>query len=166
MSIYNFSSILEGLYEQKNDFIKETILSQAKGTSLEMSEYYLKYFYYYVDELCYDAEDWINTPPTVRVIFKPIPVDDILVRLGEIPKEEKEMIDKKMLKIYNRKVKNMGFTIKDLKELIADAPDNLPVEVIGRYVSQDDMVMTDIGIDDKSLWFELGYEFDRAGYLK
>ena len=58
------------------------------------------------------------------------------------------------------------FTIGDLKELIKDAPNDLPVEVIGRYVGQDDMVMTDLGLDDESLWFELGYEFDKAGWLR
>lgn len=60
----------------------------------------------------------------------------------------------------------MVFTVKDLKEMIKDAPDDLPVEVIGRYVGQDDMVMTDCGLDNESLWFELGYEFDRAGFLR
>lgn len=58
------------------------------------------------------------------------------------------------------------FTIGDLKELIEDAPNDLPVEVVGRYVGQDDMVMTDLGLDDESLWFELGYEFDKAGWLR
>ena len=58
------------------------------------------------------------------------------------------------------------FTIGDLKELIKDAPNDLPVEVFGRYVGQDDMIMTDLGLDDESLWFELGYEFDRAGWLR
>lgn len=166
MSLYNFSSMLEEFYRKKNDFIKKIILLQVEGASIEISEYYLKYFYYFVDEVCYNAENWISKPATVRVVLKPIPVDDMLVTLEEIPKEEKEAIDKKILKLTYREVKNMGFTIKDLKELIKDASDDLPVEVIGRYVSQDDMVMTDVGIDDKSLWFELGYEFDRAGYLR
>lgn len=166
MSLYNFNSMLEEFYRQENDFIKEVILLQVKGASIEISEYYLKYFYYYVDELCYDAENLTSTPVTVRVVLKPIPVDDILEQIGKIPKEEKEHIKKKILKLSCREVKNMGFTIKDLKELIKDAPDDLPVEVIGRYVGEENMVMTDVGIDEKSLWFELGYEFDKAGYLR
>lgn len=60
----------------------------------------------------------------------------------------------------------MVFTLGDLRKIIKDAPDDLPVEVGGRYVHQDDMVMTDIIIDDESLFFELGYVCDRAGYLE
>ena len=45
-------------------------------------------------------------------------------------------------------------------------PDNLPVQVVGRYVDQDDMVMTDIWVDKEGVFFELGYEFDRAGFLR
>lgn len=58
------------------------------------------------------------------------------------------------------------FTIKDLKTLIVDADDDLPVEVVGRYCHQDDMVMTDLGLDENGLWFELGYECDAAGFLQ
>lgn len=58
------------------------------------------------------------------------------------------------------------FTIDNLKEMIKDAPGDLPVEVVGRYVNQDDMVMTDCWLTDEGLFFELGYEFDRAGFLR
>lgn len=57
----------------------------------------------------------------------------------------------------------MTFTIKDLKEFIKDADDDLPVEVIGRYCGEDSMVMTDIILDNEGLFFELGYACDRAG---
>ena len=99
------------------------------------------------------------------VIVEYNPIDQtMLIEKGEWL--ENDEITKKILKLQGREVKNMGFTIKDLKELIKDAPDDLPVEVIGRYVGEENMVMTDVGIDDKSLWFELGYEFDQAGYLR
>ena len=58
------------------------------------------------------------------------------------------------------------FTIDNLKEMIRDAPGDLPVKVVGRYVNQDDMVMTDCWLDNEGLFFELGYEFDRAGFLR
>lgn len=60
----------------------------------------------------------------------------------------------------------MTYTVKDLKNLIENMPDNLPVQVVGRYVDQDDMVMTDIWVDKEGVFFELGYEFDRAGFLR
>ena len=60
----------------------------------------------------------------------------------------------------------MTYTVKDLKNLIENMPDDLPVQVVGRYVDQDDMVMTDVWIDKEGVFFELGYEFDRAGFLR
>lgn len=60
----------------------------------------------------------------------------------------------------------MTYTIKDLKELIKDTPDDLPVQVVGRYVNQEDMVMTDVWLDEEGLFFELGYIFDAAGFLR
>lgn len=60
----------------------------------------------------------------------------------------------------------MVYTIKNLKDLIKDMPDDLPVQVVGRYVGEEDMVMTDIWIDKDGLFFELGYVFDAAGFLR
>ena len=60
----------------------------------------------------------------------------------------------------------MTYTIKDLKELIKDTSDDLPVQVVGRYVDQEDMVMTDVWLDEEGLFFELGYIFDAAGFLR
>lgn len=60
----------------------------------------------------------------------------------------------------------MTYTVKDLKNLIENMPDNLPIQVVGRYVNQDDMVMTDVWVDKEGVFFELGYEFDRAGFLR
>lgn len=60
----------------------------------------------------------------------------------------------------------MTYTVKDLKNLIKNMPDDLPVEVVGRYVHQDDMVMTDVWVDKEGVFFELGYACDRAGFLE
>ena len=60
----------------------------------------------------------------------------------------------------------MVLTIGELKQFIKDTDDNLPVSVVGRYVGEEDMVMTDFGIDEEGLWFELGYPCDIAGYLE
>lgn len=142
------------LYEKENLFLKNAILDNTYGISLEIAEKILSDFFYI-------EKDFNIEQGCLTLEMKPLPIENVLHTY-----DDKNGIQKKILKIYNRKVNNMGFTIKDLKELIKDAPDDLPIEVVGRYYGQEDMVMTDVGIDEESLWFELGYECDRAGYLE
>ena len=58
----------------------------------------------------------------------------------------------------------MSFTVKDLKEMIKELPDELPVKGESRYY--DRYVLTDILWDDDSLCFEVGYECDAAWWLR
>ena len=60
----------------------------------------------------------------------------------------------------------MGLMIGEMKEFIKDADDTLEVQVVGRYVGEENMIMTDFGLDEEGLWFELGYPCDCAGYLE
>lgn len=141
-------------YLEEERYLRSMILKHTKGASLEIAQdFIMRYF---------------QRRPYIEgnvVIIEYNPIDQtMLIEKGEWL--ENDEITKKILKLQGREVKNMGFTIKDLKELIKDAPDDLPVEVIGRYIGESNMVMTDVGIDNESLWFELGYEFDRAGYLE
>lgn len=140
-------------YLEEERYLRSMILRHTKGASLEIAQDFIMRYY--------------QRRPYIEgnvVIVEYNPIDQtMLIEKGEWL--ENDEITKKILKLQGRKVRNMGFTIKDLKELIKDAPDDLPVEVIGRYVGEENMVMTDVGIDDESLWFELGYECDRAGYL-
>ena len=151
-------SVLYKVASYKNEAIKSFILQNTNGTSLEISEFF-------ISRCCTIKEDIDVQKQCLTFTLDLLDADSIIdVIQDKNPKSD--AIHKKMLKLENRSVKNMGFTVKDLKELIKDVPDDLPVEVIGRYVHQEDMVMTDVGIDEKSLWFELGYACDRAGYLE
>lgn len=142
----------------KNKAIKSFILQNTNGTSLEISEFF-------ISQYCTIRED-IDVQKQCLTFTLDLLDADSIIDIIQNKNSKSDAIHKKILKLGDRSVKNMGFTVKDLKELIKDAPDDLPVEVIGRYVHQEDMVMTDVGIDKESLWFELGYEFDRAGYLR
>ena len=148
------NNCLINLYRKEEEYLRSLILHQSKGASLEIAQDFIMR---YLQRRPYLEGN------IVIVEYNPVDVS-FLIEKGEWLENDK--ITKKLLRLQGREVKNMGFTIKDLKELIKDAPDDLPVEVIGRYVGEENMVMTDVGIDEKSLWFELGYEFDQAGYLR
>lgn len=151
-------SALNEIASCKNKAIKSFILQNTNGTSLEISEFFMS-------RCCTIRED-IDVQKQCLTFTLDLLDADTIIDVIQDKNPKSDVIHKKMLKLENRSVKNMGFTVKDLKELIKDVPDDLPVEVIGRYVHQEDMVMTDVGIDEKSLWFELGYACDRAGYLE